>query len=87
MLARRLAVQHQIEVDPESDEAGPINVQRMVRRMRVLSGFLHAVGVAQWGRRNMLAVRREENTLRLRGLPAPFRGRAPASFKRFARRY
>ncbi len=75
MFARRLAVQHQIEVDPESDEAGPINVQRMVRRMRVLSGFLRAIGVAQWGRRNMLAVQRQENILRLRGLPAPFRGR------------
>jgi len=75
MYARRLAVQHQIEVDPESDEAGPINVQRMVRRMRVLSGFLRTIGVAQWGRRNMLAVQREENTLRLRGLPPPFRGR------------
>jgi len=75
MFTRRMAVQHQIEVDPESDEAGPINVQRMVRRMRILSGFLHTVGVAQWGRRNMLAVRREENTLRLRGLPSQFRGR------------
>ncbi len=72
--ARRVEVQRQIEVDPESDEAGPVNVQRMVRKMRVLSGFLRAIGMAGWGRRNMLAVQRQENVLRLRGLPAAFRG-------------
>lgn len=72
--ARRLRIQHQLEADPESDEAGPINVQRMVRRMRVLAGLLRAVGLAGWGRRNLLALERRENILRLPGLPAPFRG-------------
>jgi len=74
VFARRMEVQRQIEVDPESDEAGPVNVQRMVRKMKIFAGFLRAVGVAGWGRRNMLAVRRRENVLRLRGLPAAFRG-------------
>ncbi len=71
---RRLQVQHQLETDPESDEAGPINVQRMVQKMRVLAGILHATGLAGWGRRNMRDVCRRENILRLRGLPAAFRG-------------
>ncbi len=71
---RRLQFQRQLEVDPESDEAGPINVQRMVRRMRVLTGLLRATGLAGWGRRNLLAVERRENLLRLPGLPAPFHG-------------
>jgi predicted MPP superfamily phosphohydrolase len=73
--AHRLAIQHQLEVDPESDEAGPVNVQRALRRARVLAGIVRWTGFAAWGRRNMLAVRREENILRLRGLPEPFRGR------------
>jgi predicted MPP superfamily phosphohydrolase len=73
-LARRLRMQHQLEVDPESDEAGPINVQRMVRRMKMLSGVLRASGLAAWGRRNMLAIERREHVLRLAGLPAPFQG-------------
>lgn len=72
--ARRMRVQQQLEVDPESDEAGPINVQRMVKRMRVLAGILQATGLAGWGRRNMLDIQRRENILRLRGLPASFRG-------------
>ncbi len=72
--ARRLRIQHQLEVDPESDEAGPINVQRMVRRMKMLSGVLRASGLAGWGRRNMLAIERREHLLRLCGLPAPFQG-------------
>jgi predicted MPP superfamily phosphohydrolase len=72
--ARRIAVQRMLEADPESDEAGPINIQRMVRRMKVLAGFLRMVGLAGWGRRNMLAVRRQENILHMRGLPAAFRG-------------
>jgi len=74
-LNRRLQVQAMLEVHPESDEAGPVNVQRLLRRTRVLGGILRASGLAEWGRRNMLAVRREEHVLRLRGLPEPFRGR------------
>jgi predicted MPP superfamily phosphohydrolase len=73
-LERRLRVQRMLEADPESDEAGPVNVQRMVQRMRVLAGVMRATGLAAWGRRNMLDLRRRENVLRLRGLPAPFRG-------------
>lgn len=72
--ARRLHIQQQLEVDPESDEAGPINVQRMVRRMKFFSGILRASGLAARGRSNMLAIERREHTLRLHGLPAPFRG-------------
>jgi hypothetical protein len=75
VLRRRLEMQAQIESEPHSDEAGHINVQRLVQRMRWLWMALRVAGVAGWGRRNMLAVRREENVLRLRGLPEPFRGR------------
>ncbi|MGA2053045.1 MAG: metallophosphoesterase [Opitutales bacterium] len=75
VLRRRLAMQAMLEADPQSDETGRINVQRWVRRMRWLWKALRITGVAEWGRRNMLAVRRAEHVLRLRGLPEPFRGR------------
>jgi len=72
--ARRVAMQQMLEADPESDEAGPINVQRIVRRMRVLAGLVRAIGLAERGRRNMLDIHQRENVLRLRGLPPVFRG-------------
>jgi predicted MPP superfamily phosphohydrolase len=72
--ARRVATQQMVEANPGSDAAGPINIHRVVRRSRLLMRILRTVGMANRGRRNLLAIRREENVLRLRGLPAAFRG-------------
>lgn len=73
ILRRRLAKQEELENNPEADE-GFVNVQSLLRKGRVVRGILSATGLAGVGRRNMLAVRREENILRVRGLPAAFRG-------------
>lgn len=74
MFAHRVAMQRMIEADPASAEAGPVNLQRIVRRARMIARILRATGLASWGRRNLLDLRRRENVLRLRGLPAAFHG-------------
>lgn len=74
MFARRVAMQQMIEADPGSPAAGPVNLQRIVRRAKFFAQVLRAAGLAPWGRRNLLAIRRQENVLRLRGLPAAFHG-------------
>jgi hypothetical protein len=74
VLRRRLRMQATIEADPEVEETGRVNLQRLVNRMRLLWKAMGVLGLTAWGRRNMLAVRREENVLRLRGLPEALRG-------------
>lgn len=74
LFARRVAMQRMIEADSNSPEAGPVNLQHIVRRARLLARILRLTGLAGWGRRNLLAIQRRENVLRLRGLPAALRG-------------
>ncbi len=74
VLRRRLQMQAMIEADPEVEETGRVNLHRLLERMKLLWEALRVLGLTEWGRRNMLAVRREENVLRLRDLPKPLRG-------------
>ena len=74
VVQRRLEKQAKLEARPEIAPHGQPNLQRLAQRGRQIGAIIRAAGCAGWGRRNLLDVRRVENTLRLRGLPAPFRG-------------